>query len=48
MTIESLLRSTPIIARIARDHLAIPAISAASECVFSVGGDIITKKKGTD
>ena len=35
----------PIIARIARDHLAIPATSAASECVFSVGGDIITKKR---
>jgi hypothetical protein len=29
----------------ARDHLAIPATSAASECVFSVGGDIITKKR---
>jgi hAT family C-terminal dimerisation region len=35
----------PIIARIARDYLAIPAISAASECVFSVGGDIVTKKR---
>jgi hAT family C-terminal dimerisation region len=35
----------PIIARIARDYLAIPATSAASECVFSVGGDIITKKR---
>ena len=35
----------PIIARMARDHLAIPATSAASECVFSVGGDIITKKR---
>ena len=35
----------PIIARIARDHLAIPATSAASECVFSVGGDIVTKKR---
>ena len=34
----------PIIARIARDHLGIPATSALSECVFSVGGDIITKK----
>ena len=35
----------PIIARIARDHLAIPATSAASECVFSVGGDIVTKNR---
>ena len=29
----------------ARDHLAIPATSAASKCVFSVSGDIITKKR---
>jgi len=35
----------PIIARIARDHLAIPATSAASESVFSISGDIITKKR---
>jgi hypothetical protein len=35
----------PIIAQIARDHLAIPATSAASESVFSIGGDIITKKR---
>jgi hypothetical protein len=35
----------PIIARIARDHLAIPAMLAASECVFSVGGDIVTKNR---
>jgi hypothetical protein len=35
----------PIIAQIARDHLAIPATSAALECVFSVGGDIVTKKR---
>jgi hypothetical protein len=35
----------PIIARIARDHLVIPAILAASESVFSTGGDIITKKR---
>jgi hypothetical protein len=34
-----------IIACIARDHLAIPATSAASKSVFSVGGDIITKKR---
>ncbi len=28
-----------------RDHLAIPATSAASESVFSIGSDIITKKR---
>jgi hAT family C-terminal dimerisation region len=35
----------PVITRMARDHLAIPATSAASECVFSVGSDIVTKKR---
>jgi hypothetical protein len=35
----------PTIARMARDHLAIPATSAASESVFSIGSDIITKKR---
>ena len=35
----------PIIARIARDYLAIPATSATSKSVFSIGGDIITKKR---
>jgi hypothetical protein len=35
----------PIIACMARDHLAIPASSAASERIFSIGGDIITKKR---
>jgi hypothetical protein len=35
----------PLIASIAKDHLAIPATSAESERVFSVGGDIITKKR---
>jgi hypothetical protein len=34
-----------IIARMAKDHLAILATLAASKCVFSVGGDIITKKR---
>jgi hypothetical protein len=41
----------PTIARMARDHLAIPAMSAPSRCVFSCSGDIITKKcnrLGTD
>ena len=34
-----------IIARIARDHLAILATLAASENVFSIGSDIVTKKR---
>jgi hypothetical protein len=35
----------PIITQIARDHLAIPATSVALECVFSVGGDVVMKKR---
>ena len=35
----------PIISKIAADFLAIPATLAPSECVFSVGSDIITKKR---
>jgi hypothetical protein len=35
----------PIISKIAADFLAIPATSAPSKCVFSVGSDIITKKR---
>jgi hypothetical protein len=35
----------PIVAEIARDYLAIPVTSALSECVFSSGSDIITKKR---
>jgi hypothetical protein len=35
----------PIIARIARDYLAIPATSALSESVFSQGSDVVTKKR---
>ena len=34
----------PIVARMVRDHLAIPATSALLECVFSSGSDIVTKK----
>ena len=35
----------PIVSRIARDYLAIPATSAPSERVFSSGGDIVTQKR---
>ncbi|KFY05160.1 hypothetical protein V491_09190 [Pseudogymnoascus sp. VKM F-3775] len=35
----------PIVAQVARDHLAIPATSAPSERVFSNGSDIIIKKR---
>jgi hypothetical protein len=35
----------PIISRIAKDFLAIPATSAPSECVFSIGSDVVTKKR---
>ena len=35
----------PTIARMARDHLAIPGSSAPSECVFSGGSDLVTKKR---
>jgi hypothetical protein len=35
-----------IILQMARDHLAVPATSAASERVFSDGGEIITKRRG--
>jgi hypothetical protein len=34
-----------IVSKIARDYLSILATSAPSECVFSVGGDIVTKKR---
>ena len=34
-----------IIAQIAKNYLAIPATSAASESVFSIDSDIITKKR---
>jgi len=35
----------PIISKIAGDYLAIPATSAPSECVFSIGSDVVTKKR---
>jgi hypothetical protein len=35
----------PTIACVAQDYLAIPATSALSESVFSIGSDIITKKR---
>ena len=35
----------PIVAQMARDHLAIPSTSAASKCVFSGGSDLIMKKR---
>ena len=35
----------PVLSQIAGNHLAILATSAASERVFSTGGDIITKKR---
>ena len=34
-----------IVAQIARDHLAIPAILTASKCIFSISSGIITKKR---
>ncbi len=34
-----------VLVQMARDYLAIPAMSAASERVFSNGGDIITRKR---
>jgi len=35
----------PVVAEIARAHLAIPGTSAPAECVFSTGSDIVTKKR---
>jgi hypothetical protein len=35
----------PIISRIAADYLAIPATSAPLESVFSIGSDVVTKKR---
>jgi hypothetical protein len=35
----------PIISKIAWDFLTIPATLAPSECVFSIGSDVVTKKR---
>jgi hypothetical protein len=35
----------PIVSQIARDHLAIPAMSAPLESVFSDGGNVVTKNR---
>ena len=35
----------PIISRIAKDFLAIPATLALLECVFGIGSDVVTKKR---
>jgi hypothetical protein len=35
----------PTISKIAGDFLAIPATSAPSECVFSIGSDVVTRKR---
>ena len=35
----------PIISKIAGDFLTIPATLALLECVFSIGSDVVTKKR---
>jgi hypothetical protein len=42
---QSKVYEFPIITQIARDYLAIPATSAPSERVFSVAGNLISKKR---
>jgi hAT family C-terminal dimerisation region len=37
----------PCLARVARDHLAIPATSVPAERVFSGGADLISQKRGS-
>jgi len=38
------VKSYPLVAKVARHLLAIPATSVASETLFSKAGDVITKK----
>jgi hypothetical protein len=42
---QSKIYDFPIITQIARDYMAIPAISAPSERIFSLAGNLITKKR---
>jgi hypothetical protein len=35
----------PIISRITADYLAIPATLVPLECIFSIGSDVVTKKR---
>jgi hypothetical protein len=42
---QSKIFDFPIITSMARDYMAIPATSAPSERVFSVAGNLITKKR---
>jgi hypothetical protein len=42
---QSKIYDFPIITQIARDYMAIPATSAPSERVFSLAGNLITKKR---
>jgi hypothetical protein len=42
---QSKIYDFPIITQIARDYIAILATLAPSECVFSLAGNLITKKQ---
>ena len=42
---QSKIYDFPIITQIARDYMAIPVILASSERVFSLAGNLITKKR---
>ena len=42
---ESKARLFPIVAKLARNYVAVQASSAASKGLFSVGGNTITKKR---
>jgi len=43
--LQSKIYDFPLITQMARDYMAIPATSAPSERVFSVTGNLITKKR---